>query len=466
MNPVNLLFIYTDEQAFNTLACYGNTLIDMPHLNQLASKSTVFERAYVSQPVCTPSRSTLLTGLWPHCTGCTSNNIPLPKTSKCFPEMLPDEYVTGHFGKWHLGDEIFAQHGFDEWSNYEDHYIRYYSHGHNADARSDYHHYLLKQGYEPDVKDKNIFSREFTARLPEERSKPAYTAERSIDFIKHHSDQPFALYVNFIEPHMPFFSSRDNQYNPDKIPLPKNFNNVPAEDMPQKYRQAVKKYAEKGMSGLQLDSDDDWRKIRANYWGLCSLIDTHAGHIFQALKDNNLWDNTLIVFTSDHGDMMGAHKLIAKCVMYEEAVRVPLLIKMPRQQQSKLIKGAMSHIDLLPTLLDIMDINIPRQLHGKSLKPWMLAESPRLEDDIFIEWNSADLTGNAIDNGDYERTIITADGWKYVHSEAGEHILFNLNNDPLETTNLYEQYACSELVENLRLRIRNWQQSTVDNIIS
>ena len=455
MKKTNLLFLYTDEQAFNTLACYGNTQIEMPFLNELADTSTVFERAYVSQPICTPSRSTLLTGLWPHSNGCTANNIPLSRKTKCLPEMLPvGDYVTGHYGKWHLGDEIFAQHGFDEWSNYEDHYIRYYSNDRNPESRSDYHHYLLEHGYKPDLKKENIFSRKFTARLPEVHGKPAYTANRAIDFIQRHSDTPFALYVNFLEPHMPFFGPRDNQYDPETIPLPENFESCPDKSMPQKYCQAKEKFSEKGSSGISLKNVEGWRKIRANYWGLCSLVDTHAGRILQALKDSNLWDDTLIVFTSDHGDMMGAHRLIAKGVMYEEAIRVPMLIKMPQQNQQKLIKGAMSHIDLLPTVLDILGADIPEKLPGKSLKQSMQAESPILKDDVFIEWNSATVEGNAIEGGDCERTVITPDGWKYVCSPMGEHILFNLKEDPFETVNLYEKYAQSELIKELTARIR------------
>ena len=135
MKRTNLLFIYTDEQSFNTLAAYGNEQIEMPHLNRLAAASSVFEKAYVTQPVCTPSRSTLLTGLYPHTNGCTENNIPLQPTTACLPEMLAaGDYATAHIGKWHLGDELFAQHGFAEWVSIEDGYNAYFSAGRDPDA--------------------------------------------------------------------------------------------------------------------------------------------------------------------------------------------------------------------------------------------------------------------------------------------------------------------------------------------
>ena len=105
----NLLFIWTDEQRADTMAAYGNTKIHAPNLNRLAAESVVFERAYVTQPVCTPNRSAVMTGLWPHTSGCTRNNIPLPAVVPCLPEMLNDpDYRSAYMGKWHLGDEIFA----------------------------------------------------------------------------------------------------------------------------------------------------------------------------------------------------------------------------------------------------------------------------------------------------------------------------------------------------------------------
>ena len=115
MTKFNLLFIFTDEQRADSMAAYGNLHIETPNLNRLALESVIFDQAYVTQPVCTPSRSSIMTGLYPHTNGCTENNRPLPPGVPCLPEMLADgDYVTAYHGKWHLGDEIFAQHGFDE----------------------------------------------------------------------------------------------------------------------------------------------------------------------------------------------------------------------------------------------------------------------------------------------------------------------------------------------------------------
>ena len=126
----NLLFLFTDEQGAATMAAYGNRAIRMPNLDALAGQSVVFEKAYVTQPVCTPSRSSLMTGLWPHTNGCTENNVPLRPETPCLPELVTrGGYISAHHGKWHLGDEIFAQHGFDEWRSIEDGYRPHYGAG-------------------------------------------------------------------------------------------------------------------------------------------------------------------------------------------------------------------------------------------------------------------------------------------------------------------------------------------------
>ena len=204
MTLPNLLFIYTDEQAFNTLAAYGNRAIQMPNLNRLADESVVFDEAYVVQPVCTPSRAALLTGLWPHQNGCTENNLSLWPEVRCLPEMITrGDYVTAHHGKWHLGDEIFAQHGFEEFISIEDEYGRYYSAGRDQTQRSSYHQFLIEAGFMP--QNGVTFGRGEAARLPEVFGKPAFVAREASRFIRQNRDRPFILYANFLEPHMPFF---------------------------------------------------------------------------------------------------------------------------------------------------------------------------------------------------------------------------------------------------------------------
>jgi arylsulfatase A-like enzyme len=185
----NLLFLFTDQQRHDTIAAGGNERIKVPNLNRLAEESVVFTQAYVAQPVCTPSRGTIMTGLYPHNHGALGNNVALRKETSTIAEMLEGvggdsggavgaggtNYRTGYVGKWHLGDEIYAQHGFTDWVSIDDNYHKHVSEGNDPNAHCDYYHFLRQNGFEPDAKDKSgydYFSRNYCTRLPEEFSKP------------------------------------------------------------------------------------------------------------------------------------------------------------------------------------------------------------------------------------------------------------------------------------------------------
>ncbi|MHC4788811.1 MAG: sulfatase family protein [Planctomycetota bacterium] len=470
MKPTNLLFLYTDEQARRTMAAYGNERIQVPNLNRLATESTVFERAYVTQPVCTPSRSSILTGLYPHTTDCTANNVPLPDQVPCLPEMLPPgKYATAHFGKWHLGDEVFAQHGFNEWRSIEDCYWPHYGPGRDREHRSTYHRFLVENGFEP--ADGDRFSRGQAARLPEQYGKPAYLAGEACRFLRENRRNPFVLFVNFLEPHMPFFGPRDDQHDPDQVILPQNLAAFPTADQPARARRLRERTCERGHSGLPLRTEADWRRMIASYWGLCSLVDTYVGEILAALEDCGLAESTIVVYTSDHGDMMGGHGLITKCVMFEEAVSVPLLARLPGQGAGRRVAGPVSQIDLVPTLLDLMGEAVPEGLQGQSLKGLIEGDAGPPQSDVFIEWNVRAPEGpdprqspqNAYEStGDFIRGIVTPDRWKFNWSALGEHELYSLNEDPGETTNLAGRAGSAPLMRDLAGRIRRWQEVTAD----
>ena len=481
MRTPNLLFIYTDEQRYDTLGAYGNSRIQMPNLNRLAAESTVFGEAYVTQPVCTPSRSSLLTGLYPHTNGCTENNIALDPGTPCLPEMLCGEYATGHFGKWHMGDELFAQHGFGEWVSVEDWYNDSFSEGRDRSIKSDYHHFLTSQGLSPAKGDR--FDREEACRLPEEYGKPAFLAQEASRFIREHQEEPFALYVNFLEPHMPFVGPRDDQHALEEVLLPSNHKDIPTENQPLKTRLLREHYFQNGFFGPDLKTETGWRRLIAGYWGLCSLVDTYAGKIVDTIDECGLRDNTIVVFTSDHGDMMGSHGLLAKCVMYQEAVRAPLIIRLPGQDRGCRVDGPVSQIDIVPTLLDLMGQPIPESLEGKSLKGIMANGSQRSEDHVFIEWQgpnngiggveaaiqSAAQSGLATTPEEIEasctdpvRTVISPDGYRYSFSPLGEHELYDLNADPGETHNLIDQPEHAGRVADLLGTLREWQRRTRD----
>jgi arylsulfatase A-like enzyme len=468
----NLLFIWTDEQRADTMAAYGNRKIHAPNLNRLANESFVFERAYVTQPVCTPSRSTVMTGLWPHTNGCTQNNIPLPEDTPCFPELLDDpEYRTAYMGKWHLGDEIFAQHGFQEWVAIEDGYRKHYRPEHDRDARSDYHHFLIEKGYT--LGEDASFSREFATRLPIDNCKPKFLEEKACEFLRRVGDDPFVLNINFLEPHMPFFGPLDAEHDPAEVDLPASFDDPLEENEPLRYKllreACMERYGR---------TEEEIRKLIAKYWGLVTQVDRSVGAILNTLEELGLADNTIVVYTSDHGDMMGAHRLVAKCVMYEEAVRVPWLMRVPwLGREKRLVEDPVSQIDMVPTLLDLMGAQPESALQGQSLMP-LMAGGEVDEDHVFIEWSPGQGATNRVQNMDEfaseedidrvakenTRTVISPDGWKLCLSDADKCQLFDLNKGPHETTNLFDSGKYDHVIQRLTKKIRAWQKRTGDDL--
>jgi arylsulfatase A-like enzyme len=455
------------------MAAYGNTRIKTPCLNKLAGESAVFANAYVSQPVCTPSRMTAMTGLWPHQTPCCVNNAPLPAATRCLPELLNDpDYRTGYMGKWHLGDEFFPQHGFGEWVSIEDNYRKHFSPGRDRTLKSDYWHFLNGLGYTPD--EDGYYSRDFAAQRPIEHCKPRFLETKAVDFLRRHQGDPFILTVNFLEPHMPFSGPLNDLHDPAEVDLPPNFDDLLEDNEPLRYRLLRQGYAEKGSTGKDLRTEAGWRRLVANYWGLVSQVDRSVGVILEELEKLGLADNTIVVYTSDHGDMMGSHRLLAKTVMYEEAVRVPWLMRVPELKgKSGVLPGRYSHIDLVPTLLDLMG-GAPDGLPGKSLAPVLRGEHGA-RDDVFIQWNgaegelSAGLPGTTRDDVKRVkdapiRTVITQDGWKLCKCERDKSQLFDLNTDPCETRNLYGDESHTDRVRDLSKRISAWQESVKDNV--
>ncbi|MFW6327650.1 MAG: sulfatase-like hydrolase/transferase [Bacteroidota bacterium] len=473
----NLLFIMTDEQQANTMEIYGNRNIQTPNLNRLSEQSFVFKNTYVTQPVCSPSRSSIMSGLYPHTTGVTRNNIPLSKDTPCFPELLNDhDYKTAYIGKWHLGDEVFAQHGFETWISMEDGYSGYYTEGKDRDTRSDYHLWLIEKGYNPDDEKNNKFSRYFSPSLPSiEHCKPKFLEEKACEYLEEVKNDPFVLYVNFLEPHMPFTGPLNDLHQDDDVYLPGNFDDLLDDYDPLRYRlirqSSLDRYA---------NNEDSFKRLIGKYWGLVTQVDISVGAILDKLHELGLDKNTIVVFTSDHGDMMGAHQMVGKRVMFEESVRVPLMMRIPFiTTQQKIINQRVSQIDIVPTLLELMGKPIPESMEGKSIAPHLIEGCNLPEDFIFIEW-SPDFEVESriykrssipVSEEKYRRammsnvrTVISPDGWKLCLRDSDCNSLFNLNNDPLETKNLFNDTTVREKITLLTKKIEDWQKQTGDTL--
>ena len=437
---MNVLIIFTDQQHAGTIE---NEIPRTPNLDRLASEGTSFANATCAQTVCTPSRGSLLTGVYPHTHGCVSNcmvepgyyDMRLPKSVPTIAELLnPHGHVAGYVGKWHLGDEVVPQHGFEDyWISAEDEYIR--SEDRARLGMSGYYHYLIEQGYRPEGE---FFTREETAELPEEHSRIAFIARNAERFLEENRYRDFVLTVNFLEPHPPYHSPNNGMYSPDEVALPANFHEQPFDGMPERarlYQTFTREYTQSG-EGPMAGDEAGWRSIIARYYGLTTLADDYIGGVLNKLDDLGIADNTLVVFTSDHGDMMGGHGMLNKCVMYDDALGL----------------HAADHLEgecVWPVLTGerIEDRDKPAFSEWNHWLQWMHAKYPAFE-----PWIGRQI-----------RTARTA-RWKLNVNEGDLWELYDLKGDPGEMENRIDDPSCRGVVEELLESIRAWQKRTSDRL--
>src|SRR6058998_3119159 len=464
----NLIVFLPDQQRADTLACYGGKNVYAPNLNKLASESVVFERTYVTHPVCTPSRSSLMTGTWPHINGCTRNSVPLDRRFRVFPELMKDkDYRTAYLGKWHLGEDGPAGRGFQQWVSTDDH--------------GDYTNFLISKNITPD-KSNGRFSELAISNLPLELSRPKFLENHACEFIEKHQRDPFILVVGFVEPHSPYNGPLNDKHPLDQVDLDVTATLPESEDIPLRYRlmrewQQAEAILDRERLPFQLFfgiTPEEYRSIKQRYLGLVTLVDQNIGSILECLERCELGDHTIVVHTSDHGDSLGAHHLFAKETMFEEAARVPLLVRLPGQTRGKLVPQPVSHIDFVPTLLDLLGQPRHPQCAGKSMLP-LIQDEAMTPDNVLIEWapnrtkikKGTSLARRRMIKRAVEestRTLVSPDGWKLCLRDKDLNELYNLSEDPLETRNLYENRQYAPVISRLTGEIHRWQESANDKL--
>jgi len=485
----NLILFLPDQQRADTLACYGGVKVHAPNLNKLASESVIFERTYVTHPVCTPSRSSLMTGTWPHINGCTRNSVPLDRRFRVFPELMQDQdYRTAYIGKWHLGEDgpayaeasagKAARRGFQ-------HYISTDDPARSATAlqagHGDYSKFLISKGIGPD-KSNGRFSEVAISNLPVELSRPKFLEQHACEFIEKHQRDPFILVVAFVEPHSPY-NGPLNKVNPlDELELDATATLPESEDIPLRYRlmrewQEAEALLDRERLPIQLFfgvTPDEYRSIKQRYLGLVTLVDQSIGKILGCLERCGLTKDTIVIHTSDHGDSLGAHHLFGKETMFEEAARVPWLIRLPGQTQPKSISHPVSHIDFVPTLLDLLGQPSHPQCAGKSLLP-LINDETAPPQNIFLEWapnrtkikKGSRLARRRMIKRAVEestRALVAPDGWKLCLRDKDSNELYNLKDDPFEMRNLYSDPQYASVISRLASEIQHWQESANDKL--
>jgi arylsulfatase len=471
----NILLITTDQQRADMLGCYGNPVIRTPNVDRMAQEGVRFDRAYVANPLCMPSRATIMTGQFPSKHGVYSNGIPLREEIPTLPGALTDAgYYTAALGKLHLTP--YGGNGYREsvadWETqpYGDWHGPYYGFqevhlilGHNGPAG---HFGEWLQEHHPDVPEKfwQIEGRRGPANtpitwksaVPVEAHSSTWVGNVTVDFLRSRpADQPFFAWASFPDPHHPFCPPEEiaDMYNPADVPLPPRRPGDLDSRPPQYkawYEEGVR---HEGFGGNFIPaklSEANLREMIAFNYAEVTLIDQNVGRILAELDRQGLAENTIVIFTADHGELLGEHGLLLKGpFMCEGLLRVPFVVCWPRGQgeAGAATEALVSLTDLMPTLLAAAGVAIPDGVQGRSFLPVLAGEAPAVRDAVLTEFHSTyfpDLNLRTLRTPDYKLVY-------YPGKPYGE--LYDLQKDPDEFENRWDDAAYAQVRNELMQRL-------------
>ncbi len=391
----NIILVQVDQWRGSAFGFMGDPNVETPKIDQLASESVRFTNAVSVCPVCTPWRASFLTGRYPTTTGMFKNDLYLPAQEYTIAEALRDAgYNTAYIGKWHLdghGRLSFIpperRQGFDYWKAME------CTHNYNKSF-----YYTGKSSERKCWDGYDVF---------------AQTRDAQEYLIKHANDEkPFFLMLSFGAPHFPHQTAPEEYqkiYRSKTIRIPNN--------VPENLRNAARKEA-------------------IGYYAHCSAIDTKIGELIETLKENNLLENSIIVFTSDHGEMLGSHGYRPYCkhAVYRESSEIPLLIHLPNQKEGRLFTTPITTPDLYPTLLGLAGIAIPKTVEGENIAK-NIQTGTEIPDRAALIMSVSPFGSEYLAHGKPYRAIRTS-RYTYAVAPDGPWLLFDHENDPLEMNNL------------------------------
>jgi choline-sulfatase len=435
--PPNILWICTDQQRYDTIAALGNSLVRTPHIDRLVGEGTSFTRAYCQSTVCSPSRASFLTGRYPRTTGCRQNGQKIPATERPVSRVFADAgYVCGLAGKLHLAScaagrvEERIDDGYTEF---------HWSHHPQPDwPENEYTQWLAAQGQSWESLYQGPETPYVKEGVPAQFHQTTWCAEAAIDFIRRRAGAPWLLSVNPFDPHHPFDPPPEylTRYDPAEMPLPVFRPGELTEKTEYQRLDSEWAHNEPGYFHVAAMTDDDRRAVTAAYYAMVELIDTQVGRMLAALDETGQLDNTIVVFMSDHGEMLGDHGIYLKGPhFYEGAIRVPLVLRWPaRFQQGLQVAGLVELVDLAPTLLEAAGVAIPAAMQGRSLLPHLGgdADPARHRDYVYCEYYNAWTHKRS-----YGTMMRTSDKKIAVYHGVDEAELYDLAADPNEFENLW-----------------------------
>ncbi len=463
----NILWYCSDQQRFDTINALGNPHIQTPRLDQFIQEGVAFTHAFCQSPICSPSRSSFLTGMYPSAVGVNGNGY------EEFPAYFQDRLITtclanagydcGNVGKLHLAS---AAHGQEK--RVDDGYRYFqYSHSHKGPREygHDYAEWIRQQGVAPEEimqsqspdtyrqgAEQQGFGGVFEPspeadNIPPHLHQTYWCTEKSIEFIEKNrpTDQPWLLSINPFDPHAPFDAPWEY------------FRRYDLETLPGAYFEEVDLTQQQKLleAGVDFQSKprhpDAWQDklVQASYYAMIEQIDHEFGRLLDYLDQMGLRENTIVIFTSDHGEMLCDHGLLLKgCRFYEGLVRVPLIISWPSQFQENVISDALVELlDIVPTLYESLAMPVPYYAQGKSLRPLLIGDGsnedhrPSVRTEFYGAINYPDQT---------HATMYRDHRWKFI-AYHGKNLfeLYDLKNDPWEHHDLSADPAYQDVLLNL-----------------
>lgn len=423
----NILFMFTDDQPQNCLGIMGNEHIQTPHLDELARRGTLFSNAFVTTAICCSNRACILTGQHMYRHGIKDFKMPLSAEAfdQTYPALLRKAgYRTGYLGKYAVGNPSTNNRELSLPADRFDHWY----------------------GFPQSIN----FRQQVDGQT---RYLTTVMTEQAIEFLRATTpDQPFCLTIAFKEPHGPF-----NYFDPD---VPDVYENVQLPSSPtftlsdfQSQPEFIRKSLNGDASLVRLRDEEQHQQGLRTFYRTVSRADQAVGEILDALQQLGLDDNTVVIFSSDHGSLLGDHGLFGKWLMYENSIRVPLIIYDPRIDPSRATgrreQMALS-IDLAPTMLALAGIEAPAAMQGKNLMP-IVQQQP-------TQWRRSFYYQHVYNTNPPRSPIVKTEGirtdrWKYIRYPETEPVfeqLFDLEADPLERTNLVSKAEYASQLADLR----------------
>jgi len=412
----NIVVLMPDQFRGMDLGVMGNPDVQTPNMDALASQGVLLENTFANCPVCCPARGTLLTGRYAHAHGVAVNDAPLPNDEVSIAEILKEQgYRTGFVGKWHLegGKRLPGfvppgprRQGFDYWA-----------------ANICSHDYWSMQFFRDD---------------PTPIEMPGYSAEtftdEAIEFIARESEQPFCLYLQWGPPHDPYVAPPEymNLYDPDALTMRRNWNP---------------------------ESPLDSRIDIAGYYSAITFIDNEVGRILNVLQEAGKTENTIVLLTSDHGDMLGSHGRRLKRKPWEESIRIPGVLRYPAAVAAgRTLSFPFSHVDMVPTLLGLAGLPARPNMHGRNHAA-RLTGSPKAEspDSVYLQ-SYTPTEGNEFPSWRGVRT----QRYTYARHEDRPWLLYDNESDPFQMRNLVGQAEHHALEQELDRLTLSWLDETQD----